>query len=251
MFWKKKRGQDDIKKKMKLDPEAEIEAPRFQEMPGIFEPVEVKKNEYVTTKARIKGIWTLVEDISTGKVYYRNRLNGKIQNNPPLGIRTEDLDYEKIESIQIPDTFEAENEGGYDAEYAESYKYKAAEPGEWEEVGPSYWFEGQQEDQTDLQQSIPEITEITDKPITPKQQNIQTDESEYESDLALEISQVPLSFNLDPSSSPIKTNTTLYLKQHIDEEPSDLFIEKPVYIKPSLSTSTTFTRREKKNTLKL
>ena len=251
MFWKKKRGQDDIKKKMKLDPEAEIEAPRFQEMPGIFEPVEVKRNECVTTKARVKGVWTLVEDISTGKVYYRNRLNGKIQNNPPVGIRNEDLEYEKIESIQIPETFEAEHEGGYDVEYAESYKYKAGEPGKWEEVVPSYWFEGQQEDQTDTQQSIPEITELTDEPITPNQQPIQTDESDIEEDLALEISQDPISFKLHASSSPIKANTTLYLKQHIDEEPSDLFIEKPVYIKPALSTSTTFTKREKKNTLKL
>lgn len=251
MFWKKKKGQDDIKKKMKLDPEAEIEAPRFQEMPGIFEPVEVKKNEYVTTKARVKGVWTLVEDISTGKVYYRNRLNGKIQNNPPIGIRTEDLEYEKIESIQIPDSFEAEREGGYDDEYAESYKYKTGEPGEWEEVKPSYWFEGQQEDQIDTQQSIPEVTEITDKPITPNQQLIPTDESNTEEDLSLEISSDPLPILLNPTFSPINTHTTLYLKQHIDEEPSDLFIDKPVYIKPSLSTSTTFTKREKKNSLKL
>lgn len=244
MFWKKKRGQDDLKKKRKLDPEGEIENPKYQEMPGIFEPAEVRKEEYVTTKTRVKGVWTLVEDVSTGKVYYRNKLNGKTQNNPPIGIKTEDLQYEKIESIQIPDTFIPETEFQFSTEYPDIPKYKAAEPGEWEEVAPSYWFEGHHQDEnTETHQIIPDI---------PEQVIASPTNNEYESDddLTLEISQHSPVYSFQAVSSPVP-NSTLYLKQHIDEEAEELFIEKPVYTKSVLSTSTTFSKRAKKNTLKL
>lgn len=104
MFYQSK-SKDNPYKKLKEDPElyGKSQATTFTTDYG---QAMVNNQEATITKSKSKGIWALINDESTGNVYFKNRLSGKTQKNRPVGLLDEDFDEEVVQTIVVPQNSE-------------------------------------------------------------------------------------------------------------------------------------------------
>jgi hypothetical protein len=125
MFYKSKSSHKNPYKQAKYD-EGFLDDLNNNSGPG---------NLQVTTiSSKVKGVWALVNDLSTGKILYKNRLSGKTQHNKPFGLNEEDLEQETFESIVYQKHFIPEN--------SPSEEFEEPEIGKWVDTDNSYWFGG-------------------------------------------------------------------------------------------------------------
>lgn len=218
MFYTSKKSNKNPYKKSKFDPE----------LPSSLNEALVQ-GQYSTTNNRVKNVWVLINDTSTGRRYFKNRLSGKTQSNKPIGLRDEDIQEETVQSVVVEDY-----EKVY---YGEGEEYEEKEIGQWTETKAAYWFGGE-----DIEsESSDSIVESKDNEASL---TIKNDKNKLKTDKNEE-NYMEKPGNLNRKKCDVIEMTEIFKKQLDEKKIEEELIDKPIF--QELHTSSNFKKRSFKS----
>jgi hypothetical protein len=225
MFYKAKSNGKNPYKKQKIDER-------------VIESLSNGRNsaavqEFTTTNNRIKGVWVLMKDISTGRAFFKNRLSGKVQNQKPIGLQDEDIEEETFESVVVNDYEKVV--------YNDGEEYEEHNIGEWKDTSNSYWFGGEdvesneKKSEKDTSEVDSHKSDIEDSIFIGKSSPVPRNE---------DISFFPKAEKINPEFSTVIEKTE-YLKQQLEFNDIETeILPKPIIAKTA--TSSLFQKRSTK-----
>ncbi|OMJ73254.1 hypothetical protein SteCoe_28095 [Stentor coeruleus] len=218
MFYTSKKSNKNPYKKSKLDPE----------LPTSLNEALVQ-GQYSTTNNRVKNVWVLINDTSTGRRYFKNRLSGKTQSNKPIGLRDEDIQEETVQSVIVEDY-----EKVY---YGAGEEYEEREIGQWTETQAGYWFGGE-----DLESESSEVA-LKNKD-DEANLNIENEKNKIKAD-GDEVKHIKKFEGEEGKKSEVIEITEILKKQLDEKKIEEELIDKPVF--KDLHTSSSFKKRNFKS----